>query len=320
MKAIIIEAFGGPETMKLNEVQQPQPGKGEILIKVEAAGVNPVETYIRAGAYPILPKLPFTPGLDASGTIVELGQGVTGLKKGDRVYYAGRQGGTYAEFVVGPRERFHLLPEEISFSQGASIGVPSAAAWRALFHRGQAKAAETVLIHGASGAAGLTAVQLAFATGLEVLGTASTTKGRELVLKLGATAVFDHTESGYVEAIKTQTAGRGINLIIEMLANVNLEKDLDLLAPRGRVVIIGNRGRIEIDPRATMGKETDIRGMSLFNATIEEATQIHAGLIGAMKSGSFKPVVAAELPLEQAPKAHRMVMESGNCGNIVLLP
>ena len=320
MKAIVVESFGGPEVMQIKEVDQPKPSRGEILIKVEAAGVNPVDTYIRGGTYPVLPNLPYTPGMDSAGIVEAIGEGVSKFNPGDRVYHAGRQGGCYAEFLVGPEERTYKLPAEISFAQGASLGVPAAAAWRAMFHRGQAKPGERVLIHGASGAAGLTAVQLACAAGLEVIGTASTEKGLKAVTESGASAAFDHSKTDYVSNLKEQLDGAGINLIIEMLANINLETDLDLLTPRGRVVIVGSRGRIEIDPRATMGKETDIRGMSLFNATIEEADETHAALIGAMKVGSFKPVIAAELPLSDAPQSHEQVMKSGNCGNIVLVP
>ena len=320
MKAILVESFGAPEVMQVKEIEQPKPARGEVLIKVKAAGVNPVDTYIRGGAYPVLPDLPYIPGMDAAGIVEAIGEGVSRFNPGDRVYHAGRHGGCYAELMVGSEERTYKLPDGISFAHGASLGVPAAAAWRAMFHRGQAKAGERVLIHGASGAAGLTAVQLARAAGLEVIGTASTDKGLKAVKDSGASAVFDHSKNDYIADLKGQLKENGINLIIEMLANVNLENDLDLLAPRGRVVIVGSRGRIEIDPRATMGKETDIRGMSLFNATIEEANETHAALTGAMKVGAFKPVIAVELPLAEAPQSHVQVMKSGNCGNIVLVP
>jgi len=318
MKAIVVEAFGGPHVMQIREIAGPRPGPGDVLISVRSAGVNPVDTYIRAGAYPVLPELPYTPGMDAAGVVVETGADVTRFRVGDRVYHTGRRGG-YAELLAAAEDTVHPLPETISFSQGASIGVPAGAAWRAMFLRGKAKAGEIMLVHGASGAAGLTAVQLGAAAGLRVLGTAGTDKGLNLVASLGAEAVFSHQGSDYVDRIKEQTAGKGVDLILEMLANNNLENDLELLAPRGRVVIIGNRGRIEIDPRATMGKETDIRGMSLFAATQQESRQTHAALVGAMRAGFFKPVIAREFPLDQAPEAHRKVMESGNCGNLVLV-
>lgn len=320
MKAIIVQNFGDPQTMQLTDRPKPEPADDEVIIEVAAVGVNPVDTYIRSGTYPRLPKLPYTPGSDAAGTVAAMGKKVTGLKEGERVYCAGCPNGTYAAYVVCPKERIYLLPDAIGFLEGACLGVPGGASWRALFQRGRAKAGETVLIHGASGAVGLSAVQLANNAGLTVLGTAGTKRGLDLVASLSAGAVFNHRDADYIEAIKTATKDSGIDLIIEMLANVNLEKDLDLLAPHGRVVVVGNRGRIEIDPRATMGKETDIRGMSLFNATLAEAAQIHAGLGDAIKAGRYKPVVVAQYPLSQAPEAHRQVLESGNCGNTVLIP
>jgi NADPH:quinone reductase len=320
MKAIRVQTFGGPESMQVADVPQPAPAEDEAVIKVMAAGVNPVDTYIRGGIYPRLPEPPYTPGTDAAGTVAVIGKSVTGIKEGDRVYCAGCPKGTYAQYIVCPVDRIHPLPEAIDFLEGACLGVPGGASWRALFQRGMAKAGETVLIHGASGAVGLSAVQLAYAAGLKVFGTASTPKGLELISKLGSTEVFDHGNAKYVDAIKAATKDKGVDLIVEMLANANLEKDLDLLAPHGRVVVIGSRGRIEFDPRATMGKETDIRGMSLFNATPAEVAQIHAALIGAMKAGFYKPLVSAEYPLAQAPEAHQQVLKSGNCGNIVLIP
>lgn len=320
MKAIRVESFGDPEKMQLTDIPRPEPARGEVVIEVAAAGVNPVDTYIRGGVYPQLPEPPYTPGTDAAGTVTALGKGLTGIKEGDRVYCAGCPDGTYAQFIVCPIERIYPLPNAIGFFEGACLGVPGGASWRALFQRGAAKAGETVLIHGASGAVGLSAVQLAHAAGLKVLGTASTQKGLDLVSELGAAEVFNHYDPKYIQTLKAATADKGIDLIIEMLANTNLEKDLDLLAPGGRVVVVGSRGRIEIDPRATMGKETDIRGMSLFSATMAEIAQIHAALIGAMKAGFYKPVVAAKYPLAQAAEAHRQILKTGNCGNIVLIP
>lgn len=320
MKAIVVESFGEMDVMDLREIPTPQPAKDQILVKVEAIGVNPVDTYIRSGVYPVLPELPFTPGMDAAGTVAEAGENITRFRKGDRAYLAGSLTGTYAEFVLCLENQLHHLPTRIGFTQGAAIGVPGAAAWRALFQRGKAKSLESVLIHGASGSVGLTAIQLARAAGLKVYGTAGSEKGLELIKSLGAKGAYNHQEDNYLEKLNEDTSRKGMDLILEMLSNVNLEKDLELLAPNGRVVIIGSRGRIEIDPRMTMGKETDIRGMSLFNATEMETKQIHAALKGALEGGSYTPVIAEKLPLSEAARSHRKVLESGNCGKIVLTP
>ncbi len=320
MKAVIVDKFGPAEVMKLVEIPQKEPGIGQVVVRVEAIGVNPVDTYIRSGLYPVLPALPYTPGLDASGTIAKLGEGVNQWAVGDRVYTAGTLSGTYAEFALCDATAVYRLPEDIDFNEGAAIGVPGSTAWRALFHRGRAKAAEKVLIHGASGSVGLFAIQLARIAGLNVTGTAGSEEGRVLVRKMGADRVLNHKNENYQADLFSATDNQGFELILEMLADVNLEKDLELLAPRGRIVVVGSRGRIEIDPRLTIGKETDIRGVGLFNATREELTEIHAALFGALTTGGLHPVVGKEMPLAKVRDAHQQVLASGNLGKIILHP
>jgi len=319
MKIIEVQEFGDPEVMSLVEKEIPTPGSGEVLVLVMAIGVNPVETYIRAGTYPLLPALPYTPGGNVAGIVHGCGPGVTEWKVGDRVYSSATISGAYGEFSLCAVDQLFYLPEKLSFSQGAGIGVPAATAWRALFLRGGAKLGESLLIHGASGAVGQAAIQLAKRLGMIVAGTAGSARGCELVSDNGADIVRNHNDDGYIEKIAEEVGG-GFDLILEMLANVNLENDLELLAPKGRVVIIGSRGRIEIDPRLTMGKETDIRGFSLFSATGDEVKQIHAGLREAIEDGTLAPRVSCEMALEEAPGAHELVMKDGNCGKIVLLP
>ncbi len=320
MKAIVVSEFGDPEVLAVSDIPQPEPAAGQVLIKVEAAGVNPVDCYIRAGMYPMLPQLPYTPGIDGAGTVAAVGQDVSQWSVDDRVYIARSVSGTYAAYAVCRQEDVYNLPENITFGQGAAIGVPGSAAWRSLFHRGGAQPGERLLIHGASGSVGLFAIQLAKLAGMEVYGTAGSQAGRTLVCKNGALDTYNHRDDGYREQLMSLTGGQGFDLILEMLANINLEKDLEMLAPRGRVVIVGSRGRIEIDPRLTMGKETDIRGMSLFNATLDEEKRMHASLIGAMASGGVIPVINSVLPLDAAPASHEQVLKDGNLGKIVLRP
>jgi len=317
MKAISVEEFGEPEVMRLVELPRPQPGAGQVLVRMHAAGVNPVETYIRAGTYPRKPALPFTPGNDGAGVIDQAGEGVK-LQIGDRVYTAGSISGTYAEYALCQATQVHPLPANVSFAQGAAVGTPYATAYRGLFQRAQAKPGETVLVHGASGGVGTAAVQLARARGLHVLGTAGSDRGRELVREQGAHDVFDHRAPDYLAQILDATSGRGVDVILEMLANVNLGKDLTILAARGRVVVIGNRGRVEIDAREAMSRDADIRGMVLPNTPPAEMASIHAALIAGLENGTLRPVVGQELPLAEAPQAHRAVMEPGAAGKIVL--
>lgn len=320
MKAIVVEEFGAPEIMKLNDIDTPKPGIGEVLVKNEAIGVNPVDTYIRAGMYPVLPSLPYTPGMDAAGTVVEVGDEVNSFKKGDMVYLSHAKSGTYSEYSLCQEDHVYSLPNNVEFKKGAAVGVPCGAAWRALYHRAHLKAGERLLVHGASGSVGIAAIQLAVASGAKVIGTAGTDKGRQLVMDNGAELALDHKSTDYHSDLMEATKSSGFDVILEMLANVNLEKDLEMLSPRGRVIVVGNRGKIEIDPRLTMGKETEIKGMSLFNATSAELMEMHAALFGALKAGFLDPVISLELDLNQAPEAHEKVMENGNCGKIVLMP
>jgi NADPH2:quinone reductase len=322
MKAIVVREFGGPEVMKLGELPDPTPGPQQVLVRIGAAGINPVETYIRAGAYARLPQLPFVPGTDFAGTIEAVGSEVRTFKKGDRVYGHGvtRGQGAYAERAAWDVGLVQPLPERVSFQQGAAIGVPYGTAWRALFVRGNARAGETVLVHGASGGTGTATVQIAHAHGLTVIGTAGTDEGLELVRGQGAHHALNHRHANYLDQVMPLTDGRGVDVIVEMLANVNLDRDLEVLALRGRVVVVGNRGRIEIDPRKTMGKDSAILGMTLFNASPEELAGIHKGIGAGLETGALTPVVGREFPLADAPKAHMAVMEPGAHGKIVLIP
>jgi NADPH2:quinone reductase len=321
MKAIRVSEFGGPEVLRLEEVPDPKPDSGQVLVRVEAAGVNPVDTYIRAGTYPRKPALPYTPGTDAAGVVQAVGPNVKGFKTGDRVYTNGSITGVCAELALCEESRVHHLPSRVSFPQGAALGVPYGTAYRALFQRGGAKAAETVLIHGATGGVGTACVQFARAAGLIVIGTGGTEKGRELIRHEGAHHVLDHRASDYEKQLMSITGGRGVDLIVEMLANVNLAKDLTMLAPAGaRVVVVGNRGTIEIDPRQTMSREASIHGLTLFAATDRDLAQIHAAIVAGLENGSLRPIVGQEIPLHEAAQAHKAVSEPGAYGKVVLIP
>ncbi len=321
MKAIRVHEFGGPEVLILEDVPDPEPGAGEVVVRVEAAGVNPVETYIRAGTYG--PKdFPFTPGTDAGGTVEAVGAGVTRVKPGDRVYTAGSVSGTYAEKALCAAAQVQPLPDGVTFAQGAALGVPYVTAYRALFQRAEARPGETVLVHGATGGVGLAAVQMAVAGGMTVFATGGSEAGRRLVAEQGAAHVLDHRDPGYLDQLKSLTGERGLDVILEMLANVNLGKDLGLLAPQGRVIVIGSRGKVELDPRDTMTRDADIRGISGPNISDRDRKSIHAALSAGLKSRTLRPVVGREMPLAEAARAQTAVMEAGDGahGKIVLLP
>ncbi|MDT7603659.1 MAG: NADPH:quinone reductase [Acidobacteriota bacterium] len=320
MKAIRVYEFGEPEVMRLEEVNNPQPASSQLVVRVRAAGVNPVETYIRSGAYARTPALPYTPGSDAAGTVEAVGAEVKRFKVGDRVYVAGSVTGTYAELALCEEAHVHSLPDKITFAQGAALGVPYVTAHRALFGRAEARAGESVLVHGASGGVGTAAVQLARAAGMTVFGTGGTEEGRRLVAQEGAHHVLDHRSPGYLEELMRLTEARGVDVIIEMLANVNLDRDLGVLARFGRVVVVGSRGRVEIDPRQAMGRDASIHGMTAFNISPAEHVSIHAALGAGLEAGTLRPVVGKELPLAEAVRAHKELLEPGAYGKIVLVP
>ncbi len=320
MKAIQVPEFGGPEVLKLKEIPTPKPGSGQVLVRVHAAGVNPYDTYMRNGTYAIKPPLPYTPGSDAAGVVDAIGEGVTKVKPGDRVYTAKTITGAYAEYALALEGQVQPLPAKISFAQGAGVWVPYGTAYHALFQATRARAGETVLIHGASGGVGIAALQIARAMGIKVFGTAGTQKGLELVKREAAHQVFDHAKAGYQEEILKATSGRGVDIVLEMLANVNLGNDLKLLARFGRVIVIGSRGDVTITPRDLMMRRASIHAFTLWGILETEEAEIHAGIGAGLGNGSLRPVVGKELPLAEAARAHIEVMAPGAFGKIVLVP
>jgi NADPH2:quinone reductase len=318
MKAIRVHEFGPPEVMKLEDVPDPTPGPGQVVVRVHAAGVNPVETYIRSGVYALKPPLPYTPGGDAAGVVAAVGNQVTGFKTGDRVYTAGTISGAYAQLALCNVGQVYPLPAGVSFAGGAGLHVPYATAYRALYQRARAHAGQTVLVHGASGAVGIAAVQFAVAAGLIVIGTGGTERGRQLVRDQGAAHVLDHKAPDYLGELMKLTDGRGVDVILEMLANVNLGKDLTVLAKGGCIVVIGCRGEVQINPRLLMRVEGSILGVMA--GTPEEYAQSHAAIGAGLRTGTLRPVVGRELPLVEAPRAHHEIIESTAYGKIVLVP
>ncbi len=320
MNAIVVREFGDPEVMKVQDVPTPEPKGAEVLVKIHAAGVNPVDTYLRTGIHAHAPKLPYTPGKDAAGIVEHVGSDVTKFKPGERVYTADSFTGTYAEYAICGEDQLGHLPDNSTFEQGAGVWTPYATSYRGLFQKAQAKRGETVLVHGASGGVGIAAVQWAKNAGLTVIGTASSDEGRDLVKSLGADHVFDHSSENYLEAVKGATDGRGVDIIIEMLANVNLQRDFDVLAMFGRITVIGNRGSLEFNPRSAMTKDATIYGMSLFNSPADVLAEIHAAIFEGLSGGFLNPFVRKSFPLAEAPASHHEVIESKALGKIVLLP
>ena len=320
MRAIRVHEPGDPDVLQLENVPDPAPGPGQVVVKLAAIGVNPVETYIRSGRYPMPASLPYTPGTDGAGTIAAVGQGVRSPKVGDRVYVIKSLTGTYAEYAVCDKNSVFPLPANVSFEQGTALGVPYATAYRAMFQRGGAVPGETVFIHGASGGVGTAAIQWARSRGITVAGSAGSREGEEFIRQVGAEYTLNHSEEGYMSDALGVTCGRGFDLILEMAANINLGADLEVLAPGGRVVVVGNRGTVEVNPRELMSREAAIFGVTLMKATPTELASIHAAIGAGLVNGSLRPLVDRGFPLAEAAQAHTAIMESGSRGKIVLTP
>ena len=320
MRAIRVREHGGPSVLRLEEVPDPVPGAGEVVVAIRAAGVNPVDTYLRAGGHTRPVAFPWTPGSDGAGVVEAVGPGVERPVAGDRVYVAGSVSGTYAEKALCRAEHVHPLPPRCSFAQGAALHVPYATAWRALHAKAGVLAGETVLVHGATGGVGIAAVQIARAAGLVVIGTGGTERGREAALREGAHHALDHGRDGYLDQAVRIAGGRGPDVILEMRADRNLARDLAIAAKGGRIVVIGSRGAIEIDPRAAMTRDLTVLGMSLYNVPTEDLLATHREIGKGLEAGILRPVVGAELPLADAARAHERVLEPGALGKIVLVP
>ncbi|MGW6277802.1 NADPH:quinone reductase [Kribbella sp. NPDC055071] len=322
MRAIVVRRFGPPEVLAVEDAPDPMPGPGEVVVRVMAAGVNPADTYIRTGVYAFFqPVVPYTPGFDGAGVVEQVGAEVTSCRVGDRVFVAtlGFSGsGTYAERMVCAADAVHPLPERVSFAEGAAIGVPWTTAYRALFQRGELQPGQTVLVHGASGGVGVPAVQMARRAGAVVIGTAGTGPGEELVRSVGAHHVLNHREDDYLDGVAPLTGGRGVDLIIEMLADHNLEADTGVLAPRARIVIVGSRGSLPFTPRALMVHEADVRGTAVWNMTPAEQAQAQSAIADHLTAGDLTIPIGTAFPLAEAARAHEHVMTQPATGKCIL--
>jgi NADPH2:quinone reductase len=319
MKAIRVHEFGDPNVLKLEDIPIPVVSNGQVLVRVKAVGINPIETYIRAGKIGPM-KFPYTPGNDSAGLVEAVGTGVTHIRHGDRVYTSKTLSGSYAELTLCDSQDAHPLPDRATFQQGAGVGTPGGTAFRGLFQRGRGIPGETVLIHGATGGVGTAAVQMARSAGMKVVATASTDKGREYALAQGAHHAVDHGITRRLDEVKSLTDGRGFDLIVELAADRNLASDLTAVAKGGRIVVIGSHGKIEIDPRDTMNRESDILGLMLFGATPIQHRAMYSALTAGLEAETFRPVVGVELPLAEANRAHQLVIDGEQFGKIVLIP
>lgn len=324
MKAIQINEFGGPEVLKTVEIDEPYPNEDEVKVKVFVTGLNPSEAYTITGTYGYnVPNLPYVPGYDATGVIEEVGSSVNHFKKGDRVFLsafsAERNTGTYAEKVVTDAKNVFRLPDNISFKEGAALGIPVFTAYKAIFLKANVRAGETVLVHGASGSVGSMAVQMAKAIGATVIGTSSTEEGRQTILDLGADHAMDHISEDNKEELLNITNEQGPDVIIEMLANANLETDMQVIVKYGRIIIVGSRDTIEVNPRNLMTSEAIVTGMTFTYPTQKEMKEMQYGVNALLEIGAIRPLIGNEFTLDEPVEAHKALMESSGNGRTIFV-
>lgn len=324
MKAIQINEFGGPEVLKTVEIDEPYPNEDEVKVKVFVTGLNPSEAYTITGTYGYnVPNLPYVPGYDATGVIEEVGSSVNHFKKGDRVFLsafsAERNTGTYAEKVVTDAKNVFRLPDNISFKEGAALGIPVFTAYKAIFLKANVRAGETVLVHGASGSVGSMAVQMAKAIGATVIGTSSTEEGRQTILDLGADHAMDHISEDNKEEVLNITNDQGPDVIIEMLANANLETDMQVIVKYGRIIIVGSRDTIEVNPRNLMTSEAIVTGMTFTYPTQKEMKEMQYGVNALLEIGAIRSLIGNEFTLDEPVEAHKSLMESSGNGRTIFV-
>lgn len=321
MKAIRVHNFGGSEQLKYeNDVPRPRPEDNQVLVRVKAVGVNPLDSYVRTGGFGPQP-FPYIPGMDFAGVVEQVGANVSAVRRGDRVYGSTTNvmNNAYAEYVAVKENFVHPLPDELSYSQGAAIPVPYFTAYRALVHLAAAQPGETVLVHGASGGVGVAAVQLARWLGLQVVGTAGTPAGIELVKNAGAQHVFNHREEGYIEKMKEAIGVGGADIVVENVAHKNLKKDLDVVGTGGRIVLIGGIGDIAINPLELLLREVTIFGVIFFRMSEQQLFQSRCAIEAGIKAGWIRPQIWQELPLEKASEAQDLLASgSGARGKVIL--
>lgn len=324
MKAVRIHEYGGPEVLVYEEVPKPEPGPAQILVKVAAATVNPVDVAVREDRFPTPRQPPKILGSDGAGVVEQTGAEVTSVEIGERVAFSGLgigSEGSYAEYAVIAETQVVHLPEELSFTDAAAIGMAFPAAYYALVTRGALREGETVLVQGAAGGVGSASVQLARALGARVLATASGPDAADLVLSLGAEAVIDFRTEDVPERVLELTGGRGVDLIHELVLSTNLPMDIGMVAKGGRIVGTGQGPGPDatVPIGAAIAKDASVLFMNLNNAGRAGVAAIATEVADMVVAGKVRPVIGAELPLAEARRAHEMLARS-HLGKIVLLP
>jgi NADPH:quinone reductase len=323
MKAIEIATPGGPEQLRLTTRPMPEPGDGEVLIRVAAAGVNRPDVAQRQGHYPPPPGASDLPGLEVAGTVTTLGPNVTGISVGDEVT-ALLSGGGYAEYATAAAPLCLPIPAGLSMTEAAALPETYFTVWTNLFERGGCKTGDNVLIHGGTSGIGTTAIQLAAAFGARVFATAGTHAKARFCESLGAVRGIDYRTEDFVEIVKSATDGKGADLILDMVAGTYVQRNIEAAAVDGRIVVIAILGgaRAEIMMNKIMVKRLTLTGSTLRPRTIAQKAAVAVGvrrnvwpLLAARR---VRPIIHATFPLAEAAEAHRLMETSNHIGKIML--
>jgi len=322
MKAIRVHAAGGPEVMKLEEVPDPKPGQGQVLVKLEAAGLNYIDVYFRSGQYKA--PLPLTPGLEGAGTVTAVGPGVTDLKVGDRVAYTGIAG-SYAQMNVAPADRLVKLPDGLSFRDGAAAMLQGLTAHYLITSTYPVKKGDTCLVHAAAGGMGLLLCQLGKMRGATVIGTVSTEEKAALAKQAGADHVINYATQDFEAEVKRITGGKGVEVVYDGVGQTTFLKGLDCLKPRGLMALFGAAsgpvGPLDLQLLNAKGSLFVTRpSLNHHIATREELVQRAGDVLGWIKDGKLKLRVELTFPLERAADAHRALESRKTTGKVLLLP
>ncbi len=325
MKYIEITEPGGPDVLQLRETGEPEPGPGQVLIKVQAAGVNRPDCIQRAGFYPPPPGASEIPGLEIAGEVVACGEGVENPAIGSDIC-ALVSGGGYAEYCVADADLCLPVPAGFSMEEAAAIPETFYTVWSNVFDRGRLQSGETLLVHGGSSGIGTAAIQLARAMGAEVYTTAGSEEKCRACMDLGAKLAINYKEEDFVAACMSASEGRGIDLILDMVAGVYINRNVELAAEDGRIVIIAGLGgfKAEVDFMSVMRKRLTITGSTLrprpvaFKADIARKLQQNAWPL--FEKGAIKPVIHRVFPLADAAEAHSMMEASSHIGKLILSP
>jgi len=323
MKVIHIAAPGGPEQLQLATRPLPQPGEGEVLVRVDAAGVNRPDVMQRQGRYPPPAGASDLPGMEIAGEIVRLGHNVAGLSVGDKITSL-LPGGGYAAYALAAAPLCLPIPKGLSMVEAAAIPETFMTVWTNLFERGGAKAGDTVLIHGGTSGIGTTAIQLAAARGAKVYATAGSNDKARACEKLGATRGIDYRQEDFVEVIKKATQGYGIDVTLDMVAGSYVQRNIDVAAVEGRIVTISMLGgsKAEINLGQVLVKRVTLTGSTLRARTVAQkaavANAMRVNVWPLIEAGKVKPIIFKTFPLEQASEAHRLMESSNHIGKIVL--